>query len=76
MRSARTSARLNSRMGLISDSRLMPLARTAVSSWSALNRPNTSSVAVNMPIGQSEHPGKWDQQTGRLQSLPPGLLAD
>ena len=37
----------------MSDSRLMPLARTAVSSWSALNRPKTSSVAVNMPIGSA-----------------------
>ena len=37
----------------MSDSRLMPLARTAVSSWSALNRPKISSVAVNMPIGSA-----------------------
>src|ERR1035437_9353532 len=46
-------ATLNSRIGLTRDSRLIPLARTAVSSWSALNRPKTSRVAVNMPIGRA-----------------------
>lgn len=37
----------------MSDTRLMPLARAAVSSWSALNRPNTSSVEVSMAIGSA-----------------------
>ena len=48
------SARLSSRMGEINETRLMPLERTAVSSWSALKRPNTSSAAVNMPIGSAK----------------------
>src|ERR1051326_1762500 len=46
-------ARLNNKMGLVIESRLMPLARTAVSSWSALNRPKIKSVAVNIPIGSA-----------------------
>jgi len=37
----------------MSDNRLMPLARAAVSSWSALNRPNTSNVAVRKPMGNA-----------------------
>src|SRR5258706_10228241 len=48
------SARLNRRIGLTSESRLMPLARTAVSSWSALNRAKINSVAVNIPIGNAK----------------------
>ena len=47
------SARLNNKIGLVIDSKLMPLARTAVNSWSALNLPNISSVAVNIPIGNA-----------------------
>ena len=35
-------------------SRLTPPARAAVSSWSALNRPKTSSMAVSNPIGSEK----------------------
>jgi hypothetical protein len=45
--------RLNSSTGATSDRRLTPLARAAVSSWSALKRPKTSSVAVSRPIGSA-----------------------
>ena len=48
------AATLSSRIGVLSASKLMPLARTAVGSWSALNRPNASSVAVNIPIGSAK----------------------
>ena len=34
--------------------RLTPLERTAVNSWSALKRPKTSSVAVSMPMGSAK----------------------
>ena len=37
----------------MSEIRLMPLARAAVSSWSALNLPKTSNVAVSMPMGRA-----------------------
>ena len=47
-------SRLKSRMGVMRESRLMPLARAAVSSWSALKRPKTSSVAVSSPIGSAK----------------------
>ena len=45
--------RLNSNTGVMSDSRLTPLARAAVSSWSALKRPKTSNVAVSSPMGSA-----------------------
>ena len=45
--------RLNTSTGVINVSRLMPLERAAVNSWSALNRPNTSNAAVNIPIGSA-----------------------
>ncbi len=45
--------RLNTRIGVTNATRLIPLDRTAVSSWSALNRPNTSSAAVSIPIGSA-----------------------
>jgi hypothetical protein len=41
-------------MGAANDNRLTPLARAAVNSWSALNRPNTSTVEVNMAIGNAK----------------------
>ena len=47
-------SRLKNKTGMMSESRLMPLARTAVSSWSALKRPNTSSIAVSNPIGSAK----------------------
>ena len=46
-------SRLNNSTGEMSESKLTPPARAAVSSWSALNRPNTSSVAVMKPIGSA-----------------------
>ena len=39
------------RTGVTTATRLIPLARTAVNSWSALKRPKTRSVAVSIPIG-------------------------
>ena len=51
-------------MGLIAENKLMPLARIAVSSWSALKRPKISSVAVNIPIGSAKtHTNGTDKPT-------------
>ncbi len=38
----------------MSETKLMPLARTAVSSLSALKRPKVSNVAVSIPIGSAK----------------------
>ena len=48
------TATLNSRTGVIRLIKLMPLARAAVNSWSALKRPKTSSAAVSMPMGSEK----------------------
>ena len=40
--------------GTMADAKLMPPARMAVNSWSALNRPNVSSDAVSIPIGSAK----------------------
>jgi len=45
--------RLSISTGVTREMRLMPLARAAVNSWSALNRPNTSKAAVMNPIGRA-----------------------
>src|ERR1035437_7105384 len=64
------SAKLNNRIGLIRDSRLTPLARTAVSSPSALKRPKTSSVAVNMPIGSANTHAKGINKAAASATTP------
>ena len=54
----------------MSDSRLMPLARTAVSSWSALNRPKTSSVAVSIPMGSAKTQAKGTSRAAASATTP------
>ena len=67
--------RLKSKTGVMSENRLMPLARAAVSSWSALNRPKTSSVAVSRPMGSAEDPDERDQQADGFEHRAQARLA-
>ena len=48
------TATLNNSTGATRLTRLMPLARAAVNSCSALKRPKTSRVAVSIPMGSEK----------------------